>query len=417
MAHDLMLNRSLQSSTWRKSFGSDRDLTAVLGYKRPDQIKIVDFEERWRRQGTAGRAVDLLVDKTWPAKLGITGPDDEESPFKAGEDLAALDRRLRLLHQFARLDRLAMLGEFAIAIIGVAEEVPNLEAEVQKAAFNDVIYFQPYGQRFVTISDYETDLGSPRYGQPTMYRVDMLADPRSPSNRAKTKVHHSRVVHVARGGLHNDVQGTPFLLSILDDLMNLDKVVGGTAEMFWQSAARALIASIETGAELTAPQEQALHDDLVKWYHQLVRVLTVQGVKIEALPVNTPDPTGIVRVLEDLIAARTGIPRRIFFGSERGELASSQDRETFAELIDSRRSEYAEPLIVRGTIDRLQQWGALAEGEYDPVWPSSLRLSELDQSEVWAKNARALKDSSVAGDPGEIAEREERRVRIGLPEE
>ena len=68
-----------------------------------------------------------------------------------------------------------------------------------------------------------------------------------------------------------------------------------------------------------------------------------------------------------LISAASGIPLRIMTGSERGELASTQDDGNWASRIEERQLHFAEPMILRPLIDRLIELRALPEpsdGEY-----------------------------------------------------
>ena len=75
---------------------------------------------------------------------------------------------------------------------------------------------------------------------------------------------------------------------------------------------------------------------MTKFEHNLRRFIATQYVdKIESLQQQIADPTNFADVQFQIICALTGIPKRILFGSERGELASSQDKESFNEVISS----------------------------------------------------------------------------------
>ena len=75
------------------------------------------------------------------------------------------------------------------------------------------------------------------------------------------------------------------------------------------------------------------------------------------------DPSGATDVYLKMISAGTGIPLRILTGSERGELASSQDEANWASVIEARRTRYAEPLILRPLVNRLLWAGALPQAQ------------------------------------------------------
>ena len=100
-----------------------------------------------------------------------------------------------------------------------------------------------------------------------------------------------------------------------------------------------------------------------------------------------------------LIAAGAGIPQRILYGSERGELASTQDQTDWETTITSRQQNVMTPLFVRQTIDRLIAIGVLPVpqgGEYEVVWPPSRSTNPIRQAEIaermggrWRRISRA----------------------------
>ena len=114
-----------------------------------------------------------------------------------------------------------------------------------------------------------------------------------------------------------------------------------------------------------------LEQSLTKFEHNLRRFIATQYVdKIESLQQQIADPTNFADVQFQLISALTGIPKRILFGSERGELASSQDKEAFNEVIWARRKAFAEPEIVNKLMARLIEIGTIKQTDYTIEWQS-----------------------------------------------
>ena len=413
-ANDRQLSRDLLNRIFRKTYGGDRDVPEVLGYKIEPGFE--DFKARYLRQDIAGRVVDLPVKATWSDEIKVTGVDDKEVSF----DFDELKRRLKLTRRFVRVDRLAQLGRYAVMLIGVKGDNPKLSDPIENGSLNDpadIIFLSAYSEPDAKIISFVNNAGDERFGLPETYTLSIATRPGSGGNQdpEDVKVHHSRILHISDSGIKDDIYGTPRLLGILDRLEDLEKVVGGSAEMFWQGAARAIIASIQKDADLGTEDRAALEAAIKKWSHGLARTIVTKGVDVKSLPSATPDPRGIFEVLISLIGARSEIPQRILLGSERGELASTQDRENFAATIRSRRANYAEPIILRALLERLQQFGALKPGEFEIVWPDPLNLSVMDIAEIRAKNASAFKDFSVPGVPDELATLEERRGWLGLP--
>jgi uncharacterized protein len=66
-----------------------------------------------------------------------------------------------------------------------------------------------------------------------------------------------------------------------------------------------------------------------------------------------------VDAIMDMIAGGSRVPKRILLGSERGELASTQDKENFDARVKDRRKDHAGPNVFRPFVDRLVWMGAL----------------------------------------------------------
>ena len=101
----------------------------------------------------------------------------------------------------------------------------------------------------------------------------------------------------------------------------------------------------------------------------------------------------------DLIACATRIPKRILMGSERGELASSMDEQSWLDMITARRQQHLEPTIVRPLIDRLIEVGVLSEPKegYTVIWPDLMTTSDKEIADVGKARAKALKDYLDSG--------------------
>ena len=72
-------------------------------------------------------------------------------------------------------------------------------------------------------------------------------------------------------------------------------------------------------------------------------------------------------------------------GSERGELASSQDQESFNGLITSTMDNQTTPVFIRPFTDRMIEYEILPEpegGEYSVNWPEIVAIGEKDQATI-----------------------------------
>ncbi len=151
----------------------------------------------------------------------------------------------------------------------------------------------------------------------------------------------------------------------------------------------------------------------------LRRVIQTEGIeKINTLQGGTPDPRGVFFVLKSLIGAAAEIPQRILFGSEQGEMSSTQDQAEWYGRIASRRTRYANPSIIRPFITRMAEWGALTlpEGGYDIKWPSLFQESPQEK----ANRGRSMAIAAQAFDkevPDRLFTASEIRAASGLPPE
>ncbi|MBW2636983.1 MAG: DUF1073 domain-containing protein [Deltaproteobacteria bacterium] len=418
-----IVKRARIASLLGQQFGGERDLYSALGYKK--QLTYDDYYALYDRQDIAGRIVNMPASATWRNIPKIKEDDDEETqtPFeKAWEELA---NRLRVWHHFERVDRLAGIGRYAVLLIGV-RGAPDLSTPLEPGSLSgpdDIIYLSPYSEKSATIHSWVTDPADPRFGRPETYEIDLAGtfgeDVTDLSAKPIQIVHHTRVLHVAENLLEDEVYGQPRLKRVVNLLYDLAKVVGGSAEMFWQGAFQGLHANIDKDIEfdLTGDEARKLSEELDEYVHGLRRYIRTRGMSITPLGGTIPDPRGVFEVVISLIAGTTGIPKRILLGAERGELASSQDETNWNSRIMERQQHFAEPVILRPFIDRLIWTGALpapAE-EYTVEWPNLFELSEQEKAEIVAKKAQALQQYASAVTAEEIVPVPEfRREFLGL---
>ena len=262
-----------------------------------------------------------------------------------------------------------------------------------------------------------------------MYRVELTSEIREQASaeageRSITSpVHWSRVIHVAEDTVEDRVFGRPRLERVYNRLDDLMKISGGSAEMYWQNVARLWWLNIGADTEIEdTKQLEQLEEDLFDALQGLRRTMQTQGVdKLEAIGGAAPTPKETYDVLKELTAAGSEIPQRILFGSERGELASTQDEANFLGGIADRQRNFAEPVIVRGTIDRLIEFSYLSApstSSYLVDWPNPFQLSTQQKASAAKDFAAAIKAAAPFEDPTAIVPVHEFRERfLDLPPE
>lgn len=386
-------------------YGGSRDVYKVAGYKKEPT-----YEDYWSyhdRHPIAGRIIDMPPQTTWRHPPGIVEPEQEDGTdfAKAFEELSG---RLGMWGRMERVDRLARIGRYAVLLIGAkdAQSLEDLREPLERLSGpDDVAYLSHYSEKHARIQEWVSDHTDERFGMPETYRIDLSRG--NPKFKAGTTlVHWSRVVHIAEDVLEDDVYGRPALRRVLNTIFNDEKVDAASAESFWQLADQILQLNIDPDASITPDQMTEIDTKIQALYHDLRKHFYLQGGELSWLGGETPDPTGLSDVLATKMAAGSGIPKRILFGSERGELASQQDERNWLGTIGERQIHHAEPNMLRALIDRLVAVGALprpGKDGYECQWPNLYKSSEkevAERNDLTAKTAASL--TPVGGDPYQL---------------
>lgn len=407
-----LLDRARLGAALGKGFGGDRDYYQALGY--PRTLTFDHYLAQYSRHPVAGKAVDYPAMQTWRTHPDVV--DGDTAKHKTNTRFArawrTLATSLRLWHYCERTDRLAGIGEYAILVIGtrggaLGEQAPAIMSPA------DLLYFRPYSQGDVTAITYDMDQASPRFGLPLLYTVNLGTV--GAQTLGARQVHFSHVVHVAEDTLTDEVFGRPRLqrpYNLLDDII---KIAGGSAEATWKLVYKGAVIAARDGFDI-ADSATDLAEKADEYIHGLRRVLTLQGADLNVLGGEAIDPSGIWHVLERLVSAATDIPARLLFGSERGELASSQDQENYAAVIQARRERFAEPVLVRPLVDWMLAHSVIPQpssGQYAVVWPSAyqagdaeivdMNLTRAQTAEILAKVYDRTAAAEVAGFSSDVA--------------
>jgi hypothetical protein len=416
------------------TFDGDRDTYDVLGYDEDPTVD--DYWERYLRQDIAKRIVDAPSTPTWRERPQVTDDDNDEQITDFERDVRTLWRDHELKSRFDAVDRLSGIGHFGVLIVGLKDGRPR-DQPVNAAALSspdDIAYLMPIGEDRVDDWQLVDDDRDDRFGLPETYDIDFSNRDRLNGSSVSfasdgdvREVHHERVIHVPAGNtLDNVLMGRPRLEAVYNRLHDIEKVVGASAEMMWRAAdyGLAIKTDAENASKLGKREKKDLENELQKWFHGMQPFLRLSGFDVERLGGETPKPSGPFETLLSLVAGETGIPQRILTGSERGELASTQDRASWLGRISERQTNFAEPKLLRPFIDRMTDFGIVAEPagnvgdvegdgrDYNVDWPSLFELSAVEKAEMAKNLASALKQSRdpAGGEP--IMSRGEKREKI-----
>ncbi len=393
-----LISRVALAQSMSQTFDGKRDIYNACGW--PEEIIFKQYWHRYKRQGMARRIINAPVGSVWRGKPVI---EEQETPGKETQfeqDVTYIIDKLNLYQYCSRVDRLAGIGEYAVLFLGFSGD-GDLDEEVKPGEENKLMYFSVYSQEHAEIEEYNEDPKSERFGLPEIYSIDFnrslneqARHQRKRASIGKRRVHWTRIIHVADELLEGDVFGQPRLECVWNNLLSLELITGGSAEMFWQGAFQGLGFKAQPDAEFGEEEKEAMIEEIESYLHGLQRHLRLRGVDIEQLAPQVSDPTSHIEAQITQISAATGIPKRILTGSERGELSSSQDQENWEDRVDERRRDYAEPVILRPIIDRLIELKAIAEPVegYSLEWPDIKSLSLKEQRGINKDRVGMIKD-------------------------
>lgn len=395
-----------------QQYDGERDLYEVLGY--PENPDIKTYRARYERGDIGERIVSLPAHDTWknPPELFDAG-EDEETAFT--KDIETLEQQLGLWNYVSRTDKIAGIGEFGLLYIGVAEaDEADAADPLAPGSLNgpdDVEFLTPFAQDAVRDWDLGKEQGmdptDERYNLPVVYEID-FSNPDETGDEL-VDVHYTRVAHFpATARDESDLKASPRMQSVLNRLIDLDKVVGAAAEMFWSGADRKLQFDIssENAADIPDDQLASLDAEVQALVHDMQQHIKTFNTDIEVIGGDDPDPTGIVDSILKFVAGAKGIPQRILVGSERGELASTQDRANWYGTVQTRQNTFAEPVLLRPLVNWLVDLGALADpngGTFEVQWPNLFELNELEQADVEKTRSTVLKNIPGISIDGEQA--------------
>lgn len=407
-----LLARAVLAAQLGMQFGGERDVYQAAGYDKV--ISLEKYLAAYKRS-LGKRLVNIWADDTWRLEPVIW--DGEErytgettNPFLVAWNQVSTGGQLfedgetsgGLLAQLRYLDQMVGLGHYGVLVFGLRDgkELSEPAAKGSMGGPQDLLYAKPYPEVYAKILETERDRRNPRYGKPTMYQVTTRTTTQEATETMR--VHWSRCLHVAEGG--DGVYGLPRLEAVWNQLTDLLKIHAATGEGAWRLLSPSYNVETQEGYELPdadSPEWANFSGQVDDFVHGLRRWLSLEGQKLNEIAGDLKDPKPSIEINLDMIAGITGIPKRKLTGSERGELASSQDADSWAGEVATRQANFAWPNVLLPCMNRLRWYGVLP----DPLatlwaeWPSLVEENRVTEGEAADKAASALQKAGVKPDP------------------
>lgn len=279
--------------------------------------------------------------------------------------------------------------------IDVGPPAPNGKVPRARKPLNKLTQLRVFTEALAPIIQWETNPRSPRYGHPVMYRVT-FEDPvgvysQSTNMPSRTvDVHWTRVLHVCdtfeNPATPSEVFAEPRNKVLRKVLLSFPKLLYAGAEGYFKACVNLL--ALETipalGGNVRVDRQQ-IRDMMENVMNSLQRYLVGTGFTFKSIAPNVTDPTPHIEAHINTICIKKGIPVRVFKGSERGELASTQDDAAWNDRLKGRMQTYATPKLVAPTIDRLIMLGIIskpASEKYRVEWPDLTSETSGEKLEV-----------------------------------
>lgn len=407
-----------RAQLWQKFLDPRRDIDSECGY--PSANVAVDpevYERLYRRDAIAGRVVDVIPEESWQVQPEVYQGEEPGLDNAFNDGVKNLSSMLRGEENYfrgtegdpvwdvlKRADKMAGRGRYSIILIGVNDGL-SLDQLAQEKDGQEILYLRVFPEAMAPIAEMETDQTSRRFGQPRGYNVNFMD-----LNEGQTQgqgvqwtitgtttsmVHWTRVVHIVKNVESSEVLGTVEMESVLNRVLDCNKLYGGSAEMYWQGAFPGL--SFETAPGLTKADLEdpdALKSMIENYRNGLQRYLLLMGMSAKTLSPQVVDPSPHIDKQIEAICIRKNIPLRIFKGSERGELASSQDERGWQKRMGARQRNEITPRVILPFFNRLIALGVIPKPDeeegYNVWWPDLSSQTDVERADLGAKITEAL---------------------------
>lgn len=308
-------------------------------YGWPDDVEFDDCYRMWRRNGLAHGAIEKLIEKCWESDPWVNEGDEtaNREPTTAWErEFAAVAERVKLWREFSRADRRRLIGKYSALVMELSDDKPWNEPVRGNVQLLGVV---PVWQSHIKPSKTDNVTGRVREWTYTA------------KNSTSVTIHPDRVF------ILGDIEeGVPFLRASYNDLVNIEKILGGSGESFLKNSSRQLGLEFNEGGDMgtlaraygkTPDQLGEVLDDMTRDFNAGIdAMLAVQGAKINPIVTAVPQPAEHFMTNVQSACAAWRIPSKVLIGNQTGERASTEDIKDFNKRGQQRRTHELFPEIV-----------------------------------------------------------------------
>lgn len=423
--------RQLYAAGGSKSGNTKRHhLWCEFGY--PERLDFDQFYNMYERNGAAFGAVHKLLDACWIDKPTIVDGDET----KKSEETTPWEKNVTKLMKkyWAKVkdaDRRNMVGHYSALILQFADNRgwnEPVNRDVMRLSRNlGLVKMIPAWEAQIKPGELEQDQLLPSYGMPKFYyfQEQNVGDNGNISgpNRSIT-IHPERVIIFCEGSEdESSLSGIPLLRAGYNDLLDMAKTSGGSAEGFLKNASRQLGINMskETNIKTIIDEAkkagysglaEALNGAIQKLNSGTDSALVTQDGEAKVLSVAAADPAPTWTTSANQFSSSIQIPFTIQFGQQTGRLASDQDKNDFAKRCNGRREGFQTDRVT-AILERLWTVEVIEppkSGEVTITWSDLLAPSEKEKIANMKEMATVAKDTQQAYGTPAFTEDEIREV-------
>ena len=399
MALNNLAERQIAASRQLAAFGTgsidSKRPRAYCEYGFPDNPCFDEFYRVYKRHGIGHGALMQVLDKTWQTSPWLIEGEDEfdesRDETQWEKDVKRLFKKKNIFAAIKETDKRKMVGGYAGLIIQVKDS-KKWNQKLDKISAAAIVKFIPVWRGSLEVTSWDTNEASATYGQPTMYSYKEHTEAIGSSPRM-VEMHPSRVIIF--GSL---TEPESIYEPVLNALISLEKVTGGSGEAYIKAAARALHIGFDATTDLSqlARAHGMKPDQIGELYNEVVQgvsrgidsAIITQGGTVETITSAVPDPQQPFEVNLQEVGAGMQVPSTIIVGRQTGTLASNEDVKAFNRFGQSRRENEVGP-NTRLVVDWLMEHGVVEQKEdYEVMWDE---LTESTDAEKLA-NANVMAD-------------------------
>lgn len=377
-----------------------------FGY--PDTISFDLLYRAYRRNSAAHAGVHKTLDNCWSDyPTIIDGPLADKSTVSTEWEKTVTRLLKKHWSKIKDADRRNLVGHYSAIILQIKDSrlwsEPVDTALVARLGEDALVKMIPVWESQIKPGNYDIDTLSPTYGKPVNYifSEQPVGDDGTYGNVRSVTVHPSRVIILAEGSEdENMLSGIPLNEAGYNDLLDIEKTKGGSAEGFLKNASRQLGIHFDEKTDMKTIAQQAKdagYKDLGEAMNEKIRklnqgtdsALVTQSGTSSVLSVAAADPTPSWTVSANSYASTIGCPFNILFGKQTGNLASTEDRKEWAKKGNGRRSGWLSWLLS----EVIQRWcdvGVISQptkGEITVDWSDLLAPGDSEKLENMSKMA------------------------------